>query len=114
MYIVIFTPKTDRVKDLGREIMDKLYLIGPCNVRHYGTTFQFPSRDIAIDIRYASLSKTGGLRPRYYLLDDGCDYDFCECIKYSLQRRGDEQLYSMRHLIMKVIEFALYGDEDAK
>ena len=60
MYIVIFTPKTDRVKDLGREIMDKLYLIGPCNVLHYGTTFQFPSRDIVIDIRYASLSKTGG------------------------------------------------------
>ena len=112
MYIVIFTPKSSRAKELGDEILDKLSCIGTCNVRHNGRTFEFPSKKIVIDIRDADLLRTGGLRARYYLIDDGCDYEFCENIGYSLLRRGDEQLCNMRHLIMKICEFALYGDCD--
>lgn len=44
MYIVIFTPKSSRAKELGDEILDKLSCIGTCNVRHNGRTFEFPSK----------------------------------------------------------------------
>lgn len=112
MYIIIFTSKLCRCRELACEIIDKLSWVGSCSTIHNCTTLKFLSKNITIDFRPAVLDKTAGLRPDYYLLDEGCSYDFCESIPYCLEKRGNERLFSMRHLIMKIAEYVMYGDKE--
>lgn len=112
MQIIIFTPNFSRAERLTQEIVLKLEGLTLIEETHDGTCLYFPRENIIIDIRKADLVKTGGLRPDYYLLDDGCDYEFCKSIPYAIERKGNERLFSMRHLIMKIAEIVLYGKED--
>ena len=112
MNIVIFTPNLNRRLCLVKEIVLKLERFTLIESYHDDAQLVFPRENIIIDIRKADLAKTGGLRPDYYLLDDGCDYEFCKSIPYAIERKGNERLFSMRHLIMKIVEIILYGKED--
>ena len=111
MNIVIFSRNDIRAKYLKQEIIDKLGRLIKLETFDNGLIPIIEIGDIMISIRPADITKTGGLKPDYYLLDDSCSYEFCEQIN-RLKRKGNEELYSMRHLIMKVIETILYGEED--
>ena len=100
------------VKEKGFKIIDKFSWVGSCSTMHNYATLKFLSKNITIDFRPAILDKTAGLKPDYYLLDEGCSYDFCESISYCLEKRGNERLFNMRHLIMKIAEYAMYGDKE--
>lgn len=111
MNIVIFSNNGIRTKYLKQEIIDKLGRLIKLEIFNNGSIPIIEIGDIMISIRPADITKTGGLKPDYYLLDNGCSYEFCEQVK-CLKRKGNEELYSMRHLIMKVIDTILYDEED--
>ena len=111
MQIVIFTPNLDRCQYLVEEISLKLGKLTLIETYHHDTQLIFPRENIIIDIRKSDLIKNSGVRPDYYLVDDGCNYEFCESIPYAMERKGNERLFSMRHLIMKIAEIVLYCKE---
>lgn len=110
IHAVIFTSDPSKVVEYGLEIIDKLYLLGKCKVSHDRTRFEFPDKNLTIDIRMADLSRCDGLSPRYWYADSTCDIAFYTYALQQFRKRGDEQTISMRQLIMTIIEEVLYGN----
>lgn len=112
MNVVIFTHNEFEAKKIGQEILDKLYLLGICNISNHGRTFKFPAKNIVIDVFITYSSTVLDLNPRYFLIDDTCSYDFQAFIRQQFITLNDaEEAYNLKDLILKVIEYALYGDD---
>lgn len=110
MNVVIFTRDESRAKEIGVEIIDKLYLLGRCVIANNDKTFIFPEKGITIYICLNWSSSVVDLNPRYFLLDTSPTYDFSEFVRQHLNALSNtEEAYSLRNLIMSIIEIALYG-----
>lgn len=111
MEVVIFVDEEEKIKEFGIEILDKLRYVGICSVRDHGKEFVFPHKNIRIRILDSDFEKIRGIVPRYILVDGDFDYDFIKYIK-CLVEGGSVYLRNVKDIIMKVIEFDLYGDEE--
>ena len=111
MEVFIFVDEEEKIKEFAIEILDKLGYVGICSVREHGREFVFPHKNIRIRILGPDVKKIRGIIPRYILVDGDFDYDF---IKYAkcLVEEGSKYLRNMKDVIMKVIEFDLYGEEE--
>ena len=113
MEVIIFVDETKKIKGISAEIIRTLDWIGTGVVRLNETTFEIPYAHIRIMFFSSDFENALGLRPRYFLVDGdfSYDYNFAKYVKYLIET-GSEYFNSTRHLIMKLIEFALYGEEE--
>lgn len=106
MNMIIFTHEEDRVKEIRQKITndEKLRLLGPYIINN-GRIFEFPEKDITIDIRLSYDSMIRGSKPRYFLFDDTCHSDFRAFVRFQLiPLTNTDEAYSFNDLVKRIVE----------
>ncbi len=108
MQVVIFVPRMEKAPEYIQEVAEKLKFFGPYKIANHGSRITLQNEGIYLDVRLADPVACGGLYPKYWFADPGCSYDFCEYAAAYFRRSGKEQMVSLRHLVMTIIETILY------
>lgn len=108
MQVIIFTPDMDKAPGYIQQVTEKLKFFGPYEVKNRGTRIILKNENIYLDVKPADPTACHGIYPTYWFADPECSYDFCEYAAAHFRRSGKEQMVSLRHLVMTIIETILY------
>ena len=108
MYCIIFVGTLKRAAEISKVFNDELPITNDCKIVHGGLCYDYVNHDIRIEIRQADPVKCGGLRLKYYVVDDNCTYGFWKFINLNMKKTGEEkELRNVYELINKVKESVL-------